>query len=798
MIIFTRKKEKIFQSTAARANSISFEIGTACSISAVAGDDTIEVLIGENNFIDGGVGNDSIFNSSGNSTISGGKGNDTILIYHNHWKTYTEHFFENHLIQYAADDGNDTIYGFDSTSTLSISGGSYSTQISGYDINVNVGTNSIKLKNALATADVLHINDENISLEKKVIELTDGKDEIEIYRDSMSVKSGAGNDSVDVGLKAFNSTIEAGAGNDTIKNVADSVSIDGGADDDTIDNYGENVTINGGEGNDFIYNSGDSVTIDGGAGDDSIYNSQFRGYTKNVLFQYTDGDGNDTIYGFDETSTLRIFSDDDFYTVKSSLDIIVYVGDGSINLRYGTLLSEVNIISEKPIWRLNGTTATYGTTDNILVTVEGVNSAEGLSLNGKVVTVAASALNRGTVTISDGYTLQLADDVATPNYTTGNWQVNGTTATYNGASNTAGYELVNNQIVYISASTNGNFTISGVANTRGLSINGKIITVAASSLNQSTVTISNGYSLQLADDVTTPNYTAGNWQVNGTTATYNGASNTAGYELVNNQIVYKTASGGETLITVNGVANTSGLSVSGNVVTVAASSLNQSTVTISNGYSLALADDVATPETTQQPTWTLNGTTAAYGDSVTKAGYAIEGNKIVYKSIGDAKALVELNGIRQNFYPAVEDNKIIFSSNNFDAEEISVVSNENYYEFELAKSDYEVDSKFAGSAEKDTITNNGDEIIIDGGAANDRILNNGTNNTIYGGKGNDIVSLSSSNGGNMFVYSAGDGKDRLINFKSNDTIKIADSSTIEAEVSGKDIVFNVGNGKMKE
>jgi len=188
---------------------------------------------------------------------------------------------------------------------------------------------------------------------------------------------------------------------------------------------------------------------------------------------------------------------------------------------------------------------------------------------------------------------------------------------------------------------------------------------------------------------------------------------------------------------------------------------------------------------------------------VIKAGYNIEGNKIVYKSIGDGAALVELNGIRRNTEPTVEKNKIILSSNNFAAEEISVVSNENYYEFELAKSDYDVDSKFTGSAEKDIITNNGDEMIIEGGAANDRILNNGTNNTIYGGKGNDT--LIGGDGDDTFIFRAGDGTDTIKDFETSiDNLLIYDKrglkqTTFKGKYNSKNEILTLavtGGGKI--
>ena len=103
---------------------------------------------------------------------------------------------------------------------------------------------------------------------------------------------------------------------------------------------------------------------------------------------------------------------------------------------------------------------------------------------------------------------------------------------------------------------------------------------------------------------------------------------------------------------------------------------------------------------------------------------------------------------------------------------------------------------FAGD-DNDTIINSGASSYIYGDAGNDRILNKGISNSIYGGAGNDVISLSSGEeSGNMFVYSSGDGKDKIFSFKSNDTIKIVDNSTIEVRINGKDVVLNIDNDKI--
>ena len=103
--------------------------------------------------------------------------------------------------------------------------------------------------------------------------------------------------------------------------------------------YGSNSVVNGGKGNDTLY------------GYNNYYGSN---NINNVTFLYANGDGNDSIVGFNETSTLRI-SDANYSTAKSGNDIIVTVGEGQITLKGAAKLSTVNIIAnDKSIVAVDG------------------------------------------------------------------------------------------------------------------------------------------------------------------------------------------------------------------------------------------------------------------------------------------------------------------------------------------------------------------------------------------------------------------------------------------------------------
>ena len=178
--------------------------------------------------------------------------------------------------------------------------------------------------------------------------------------DHVTIDTGAGNDYI------HHSGYYVSGYNDGWQNGGSYVSINGGDGDDYIrsSNYVNYTTIEGGADDDYIFNtSSNYVTINGGDGNDIIQNVTS---SSGLLIQYSQGDGNDTISGFNENSTLEIGGGYGTYVTQTSgNDVIVYVGDGSIVLSGAASLGSgiyINgVESELPAWRINGTTATYGT-----------------------------------------------------------------------------------------------------------------------------------------------------------------------------------------------------------------------------------------------------------------------------------------------------------------------------------------------------------------------------------------------------------------------------------------------------
>lgn len=124
-------------------------------------------------------------------------------------------------------------------------------------------------------------------------------------------------------------SIFGGSGNDQITIYDKYSTIYGGKGDDTIFVTGTNNAIYGDSGNDEIavFKDANQNTVSSGTGDDKIILLEGA---KNALIKYAEGDGNDTIYYFDEDDALKISGSYKISTNDS--DIKIKVGNGSMLL----------------------------------------------------------------------------------------------------------------------------------------------------------------------------------------------------------------------------------------------------------------------------------------------------------------------------------------------------------------------------------------------------------------------------------------------------------------------------------
>lgn len=84
---------------------------------------------------------------------------------------------------------------------------------------------------------------------------------------------------------------------------------------------------------------------------------------------------------------------------------------------------------------------------------------------------------------------------------------------------------------------------------------------------------------------------------------------------------------------------------------------------------------------------------------------------------------------------------------------------------------------------------------INGGSGNDSIsLGSATELTVKGGAGNDIIYGNTATS-HLYQYANGDGKDKIIDWSSNDTLTVTGGS-YSATTKGSDVIITVGDGSI--
>ena len=292
------------------------------------------------------------------------------------------------------------------TDNISLRGTKYNDTIANYGSNVTInavgGDDSITNTSEYSIIDGGEGNDTitNYSptgiLASNGVSINAGADDDTIINEHayyVTLDGGEGDDKIIVRL-GDHTTIDGGEGNDSI--IGETVegesstwamggysNINGGSGDDYINPiFSDSASILGGEGNDTIINEGDDSTINGGAGDDVI--SLQGASLNNDVIKYEAGDGNDIIYGFNETTKLSITADAEYSTVESGDDVIVNVGDNAITIAGGAGLSTINIIDyETPALNISNTT------NNTLIT--GTENNDTIRNSGSNVSISGAA-----------------------------------------------------------------------------------------------------------------------------------------------------------------------------------------------------------------------------------------------------------------------------------------------------------------------------------------------------------------------------------------------------------------------
>ncbi|MBR4905042.1 MAG: hypothetical protein IKZ53_10275 [Selenomonadaceae bacterium] len=703
---------------------------------------------GSNVSMNGGDGNDFIYNEGGqNVSMSGGDGNDDIQSYGDN-------------VTINGGDGDDSIYNHEGADS-SISGGEGDDSISNYSDRVSMnggnGNDDIENRGDSSYIDGGAGNDHIKNGDYVYYRHYDGGSNV-------SMNGGAGND--DIENRGDNSYINGGSGNDTIQSYGDSATIDGGAGDDTIYNdYGDEISISGGEGDDYIIN-GDyyesdifdvtinggtgndnitnyvrNVTINSGKGDDFIYNSG-----ENVVFQFRAVDGSDNIEGFNETSTLSI-SDSKYSSEKSGSDIIVTVGEGVITLIDAASLSTVNIlskdideyVSEEPeiitltknadnysndlegatILALGGNDTIRNDGDKVLI--DGGAGNDSIINNGNNVTIAGGEGNdvfvcsSGEVTITD-YNAN-ADKISLNPATISDVKLNDNDVILNLGNENSLTILngVNKKITFITGKTTAQliFEDGKIFNSGKTAVTLTTPITEFNAENYSALVTINGSAAGAVPII-------GNTKANKIFAGDNGSTLNGG--IGNDTLtggngsdvfVYEKGGGNDII---QGYGEGDKISLGSDVVIVDASMKNKDAVIKVDSSSI-------TVKNSSEITLTAGGK-----DTVFSNGLFVEDNSA--KAPASFKGTIDLSK---------------YSVKNIDAT--------------LAKNAISIQGGVS------------DDSII-GGTGADKIYGNEGSDTICGGKGND--SLWGNNGDDTFIYKEGEGKDTIFDYQRGDLLMILD------------------------
>ena len=262
-------------------------------------------------------------------TVDGSKATINAKIYGNS---------ENNVIK--GSKGNDTIGGGYGDDTVSLGGGA--------DLYIYTGGND--LIQDYATVDTIQfetkINSAAVDGSNLIIVTNEGEVTVKGGKGkNVSVKDTSGSFKIlDVYPTISGSYKEYDDKANTIENVDDDAIIDAKGGVDIITNKGNGVSINAGKGNDEITISrgAEYVTIYGGAGNDYIENKG-----SNILYQYADGDGKDTIYGYNEEDTLHIMSGTYSYEWKNNNLIVSVKGSSTGSITFEDVAGQEILIKDK-------------------------------------------------------------------------------------------------------------------------------------------------------------------------------------------------------------------------------------------------------------------------------------------------------------------------------------------------------------------------------------------------------------------------------------------------------------------
>ena len=635
--------------------------------------------------------------------------------------------------------------------------------------------------------------------ENTVLSGTSYEDTIKNIAGGMTIKAGAGNDSI------YSSTDK----NYTIKSAYGYVTIDGGAGNDNIYSNDPNVSINGGADNDYIYSKSSNVTIRGGSGSDSITN-----YSRNSRIYGEDN--NDTITNYAGGVTIQGGTGNDFiksstdknYTVKSAYGYVtidagagadsIDNNDSYVSINGGADNDKISVGSYSNVTVVGGTgnDTIYGNRSGYGVLYR-YNSGDGNDIisainNNDTISITGGKYQKVTLSSSSDVTLKVGTgSMILKNAKDKKYTVKGTLDGGNKISLTSGNNTYNstvsNKMIYALAgndkikNTAGKVTIYGGAGND--SIENRIGNVLIygdndndSILNTSTnVTINGG-----AGADTIENHSASKG------ATIHGDS---GNDLIKNN---------GSNIRIYGDSGSDKISIgsSASNVTVIGGADNDTIYSNGKGnvfqYASGDGKDFISGYTSKDTIKITSG-------SISKA--TVSGNNVVFTvgtgtiTVKDGKdkaiTVVDSSGKKTSAtYPTLPAGLSVTSN------DTKLTVNKNYASTAVDLSKYASTIKIVDASvltKNIKISGGKNAMSIIGGSGADTLIGGAKADTLNGGAGNDT--LTGGAGNDVFLY--GTGKDVITDYTAGqDKIKILSGKISKTSYSGQNVIFTIGSGTL--
>ena len=736
-------------------------------LSGTSGDDFIHDEFSKNVTINSGDGDDSIYADNDNYvTINTGAGNDSVVaIASNHLTINTgtgrdyiysfadditinagegddtislnSDFAERNVIQYKSGDGNDKIYGFKSDDTLQIIGSSYfNTMRNGSYVIITVDSGFISLKGASNLSSVNIIRTEGNSDNATLLTVTN------------STKSPL---TVGSAVKTINATARTKAIKITGNKLANSIV--GGKGADTLNGGKGNDTLTGGAGNDiFIYGGGNDIITDYAAGDKISIGSAISKATVS---------GNDVVFtigsckltvagGKKKTLTLinsagvenqTIIGAATLLTVNNSTKSPLTVGSAVKTVNASKRTKEIKITGNKLANLISG-----GSKNDSIYGGDGNDTILGNAGNDKLYGQAGNDYLSGGAG-SDVFIYSAGNDFIADYAEEDLISISGTAQV-----TTSGSDV-------IFAVGSGKITVAGGADKEisYVDANGKQIYSATSSdvsINGKTIKLLEDY---MEDSFNVADYGAKLQNIDASAVLF--GINITGNKLMNKII------GGADDDTIDG----------GKGADTLKGGDGSDVFVYKNGDGNDKILDYNEEDTIQITSGTPKFNTVGENVIITVGKGKISVNGAASKTI----TYIDASG-NTKYYPTTPESDIIMTK-----DKKTAILRETY-----SDSTYTAGSSIV-KIDASSVTR---ELIITGNGKANVILGGYENDTLIGGKGNDT--LQGGSGSDTFIYANGDGNDRIIDYDENDTIKITKGTIKSKKVSGDDLIFTIGSGKL--